>query len=141
MHSILLKIKIETSPEALYNALSTQAGLSSWWTRAEQEGENFHFFFGPDGGHRVTMRVISSTPGREVRWQCVNGPWVEKGEFVFLLETTQGGVYLDFAHHGWPETDDFYKHCNAKWGFFLVVSLKDYLETGSGLPHPNDPSI
>ena len=141
MHSILLKIKIETSSEALYNALSTQEGLSGWWTRAEQVASNVHFFFGPDGGHRVTMRVISSLQDQEIRWRCTEGPWIEKGEFVFSIKDTDGGVYLDFAHHGWPETDDFYKHCNAKWGFFLVVSLKNYLETGTGLPHPSDPSI
>jgi len=141
MHSILLKLKIETSPEALYNALSTQEGLSGWWTRAEQGAGNFHFFFGPDGGHRVTMRIISSLQDQEIRWRCTEGPWIEKGEFVFSIKDTDDGVYLDFAHHGWPETDDFYKHCNAKWGFFLVVSLKNYLETGTGLPHPSDPSI
>ena len=141
MHSILLKIKIEAPPDTLYSALTTPAGLSSWWTRAEQAGESVQFFFGPDGDHRVTMRVVSSVPGQEVRWQCIEGPWVETGAFVFSIENSKGCVYLDFAHHGWQETDNFYKHCNAKWGFFLVMSLKRYLETSTGLPHPNDPSI
>ena len=67
MHSILHKLKIETSSEALYNALSTQEGLSGWWTRAEQGAGYVHFFFGPDGGHRVTMRIISSLQDQEIR--------------------------------------------------------------------------
>ena len=141
MYSIALKIKIETAPESLYEALSSPAGLSNWWTNANQEGGNTHFYFGADGSHRITMKTLTSVPGEKVRWQCIEGPWADKGEFDFSLENTEGGVYLDFAHHGWKEIDDFYKHCNAKWGFFLGVSLKNYLETGLGSPHPNDPSI
>lgn len=141
MHSILHKIVIESSPEKLFQALNTETGLSNWWTKAEKEGEEATFFFGPNGEHQVVMKVVSSTPEQEVKWQCIAGPWVEKGEFVFTIAEDDRGVSLDFVHQGWPETDDFYKHCNSKWGFFLASSLKQYLETGTGLPHPNDPSI
>lgn len=87
------------------------------------------------------MRVVSTIENKEVRWQCINGPWAETGEFVFSISEDKRGCCLHFSHHGWQQTDDFYQHCNAKWGFFLVVSLKQYLESGTGLPHPNDPSI
>lgn len=141
MHSILHKIVIESSSENLFQALSTVEGLSNWWTKAEQKGEEITFFFGPNGEHQVVMALISVTANQEVKWQCVAGPWADKGEFVFSISEDERGVCLDFSHHGWQETDDFYKHCNSKWGYFLVVSLKQYLEAGTGLPHPNDPSI
>lgn len=141
MHSILHKIVIETSPDNLYIALTSDNGLSNWWTNAESNNDTTRFFFGPNGEHQVLMKHVSSAKNKEVKWQCIEGPWVDKGEFVFSIEEHERGTSLDFAHHGWQETDDFYKHCNPKWGFFLAVSLKQYLETGKGLPHPNDPSI
>lgn len=141
MYSILHKIVIETSPEKLIEALTTEQDLSSWWTNAERKGDECAFFFGQHAEHKVVMKTLTSDLDNEVRWQCIEGPWIEKGEFVFSVTEDDRGACLDFAHHGWPETDDFYKHCNSKWGFFLAVSLKGYLETGNGSPHPNDPSI
>ena len=141
MHSILHKINIDSNPEALFLALSTDDGLSNWWTKARSEGKLTTFYFGAEGEHRVVMETLHSAPGKEIRWKCTDGPWVDKGEFVFSIVEEEKGVSLDFAHHGWAETDDFYKHCNPKWAFFLAVSLKQYLETGTGSPHPKDPSI
>lgn len=141
MNSIFHKITIESSPDAVFEALSTESGLSSWWTKAKQEGDNITFYFGPNGEHQVVMKQLPADSDHEVKWQCIAGPWETKGEFVFLIQKDDRGASLDFAHHGWQEADDFYKHCNAKWGFFLAVSLKRYLETGKGQPHPEDPNI
>ncbi len=141
MHSILHKIIIEAAPDKLMDALATEAGLSAWWTAAKVDGNTIRFHFGPNGDHVVEMAVNSSTADNVVSWTCTDGPWADKGEFVFVVEPHERGASVDFAHHGWQESDDFFKHCNAKWGFFLVVSLKQYLETGAGVPHPNEPSI
>jgi hypothetical protein len=51
------------------------------------------------------------------------------------------GSVLRFYNGGWPAQDDFYMHCNAKWGLFLAVSLKQYLEEGRGVPHPQEARI
>ncbi len=141
MHGIFHKINIDASPEKLFQALTTENGLSSWWTKAEKNNENITFSFGPDGEHKVVMALLSKIPNKEIKWQCSGGPWEEKGEFTFSITENENGSSLDFSHIGWPEIDDFYKHCNAKWGYFLVVSLKEYLETGVGAPHPKDPNI
>ncbi len=141
MHSILHQVVIEAAPSKVFEALTTEEGLSNWWTKAAPNGnEERTFFFGKNCDHKVVMETISSVPGRELKWQCVGGSWEDKGEFVFTVFDHERGVCLDFAHHGWEVTDDFYKHCNTKWGFFLAVSLKRYLETGAGLPHPNEPT-
>ncbi len=141
MHGIFLKINIEVSPKKVFQALTTEKGLSSWWTKAEQQKDSITFSFGPSGEHEVVMSLLSVIPNKEVEWQCSAGPWEEKGKFTFSITENENGSSLDFSHVGWPEIDDFYKHCNAKWGYFLVISLKQYLETGIGAPHPKDPSI
>lgn len=144
MNSILHRLNIDTSASALYRALTTAEGLTAWWTPASAEtniGGVAHFEFGPDPAHHVDMEIKRLEQDKLVVWQCVSGPWVGTGEFSFEISEAEQGVMLKFAHHGWVEADDFYMHCNSKWGFFLVISLKQYLESGTGLPHPQDPSI
>ena len=141
MHTILHKITIETSPENVYKSLTTEEGLSSWWTEAKSDNDHISFFFGPNKLHLVVMKSIKCTPQKEVRWKCVDGPWIDTGDFIFDITQHERGACLDFAHEGWREQNDFFKHCNSKWGYFLVVSLKQFLETGKGAPHPADPSI
>jgi len=87
----------------------------------------------------IEMKIVDLVPDEKVVWKCQSGPWAETGEFVFNIQPHERGAVLKFAHHGWPKADDFYMHCNGKWGFFLCTSLKDYLETGTGKPHPADP--
>jgi len=145
MYSILHRITIETTPDKLYGALTTQQGLSAWWTKTKTNGDKVastnSFFFGADGNHQVDMKIEALKTNELVVWQCAAGPWQEKGLFTFSITPDEGGVVLHFKHQGWDETDDFYQHCNSKWGFFLAVSLKNYLEKGVGQPHPEDPNI
>ena len=144
MHSIKQRITMKVSPEALYQALTTEAGLTAWWTKTQTQGDTEgsinSFFFGHEN-HAVEMQIQSLVPNKLVSWQCIRGPWEEKGLFEFNITPDEKGCVLHFNHQGWPEMDDFYQHCNAKWGFFLVISLKNYLETGTGNPNPEDPDI
>ena len=143
MTDILHRITIETSPEKLYRALTEETGLSAWWTKTEttpSPGASASFQFGPDD-HTVEMKIIELIPDEKVVWKCVAGPWVDTGEFSFEIQPDERGSVVKFAHRGWPEADEFFMHCNSKWGFFLGVSLKSYLETGKGRPHPEEPNI
>ncbi len=144
MHEILHKVEMNTTPEALYSALTEAEGLSAWWSRSETtgtEGGLTQVYFGPNGEHEVNMRIKTMEPNQKVVWQCEAGPWQEMGEFVFEITPTEQGCALRFSHLGWPAADDFYRHCNSKWGYFFTVSLKPYLEHGQGTPHPHDSQI
>jgi uncharacterized protein YndB with AHSA1/START domain len=144
MTDILHRIIIEASPEALYRALTEQNGLSAWWTKTEttpELGALASFVFGPNDDHKVDMEIMELVTNKKVVWKCVSGPWVDTGEFCFIIESHDRGSVLNFAHRDWAVPDEFYMHCNSKWGFFFTVSLKNYLETGKGNPHPEDPSI
>lgn len=144
MADILHRIIIEASPEKVYRALTEQDGLSAWWTHAKTQGKvgsTASFLFGPNGEHQVVMEITDLTKNERVAWQCVDGPWINTGAFQFLIQPDERGSALKFSHSGWTEADEFFMHCNSKWGFFLTVSLKNLLETGKGQPHPNDPDI
>lgn len=142
-HAIRHRIEIEAPTERLFSAVAEQEGLAAWWTpmvEAEVEvGSVAKIRFG-DGQHGPDMRIEQLEPGKRIVWTCIDGPWPGH-RFTFDIEPHERGSVLRFTHDDWAEADDFYMHCNAKWGFFLAVSLKRYLETGEGQPHPHDPSI
>ena len=144
MTDILHRVVIETSPEKLYMALTEQRGLNAWWTKAEttaKVGTLASFVFGSNGEHRVDMKIIELAPNERVIWECVAGPWADTKEFSFDIKSHERGSVVQFANRGWAEPSEFFMHCNCKWGFFLGISLKNYLETGKGRPHPEDPNF
>ena len=144
MTDILHRIIIEASPEKVYSALTEQDLLSAWWTKSTTEGKVdsiANFFFGPNGEHKVDMKIIDLDPNKQVIWKCVNGPWENTEEFQFRIQADERGSVLQFKNTGWKESNEFFMHCNSKWGFFLTVSLKNLLEQGIGQPHPNEPNI
>ena len=145
MADILHKIIINTSPQNLYAALTTREGLAGWWTpmteAQPQVGSRATFRFG-DGDLGPDMKVVDLQPDKYVEWQCTDGiaEWVGT-RFTFEIRPHKNGAELLFGHRNWKEPSEFYMHCNSKWGFFLGVSLKKYLEEGRGRPHPEDPDF
>lgn len=144
MPDILHRVGLEAaSPNDAYKALATMEGLSGWWTE-ETQGESvvdgvIQFRFGAKGG--FDMKVLALEPGKRVLWQVVDGP----GEWIgtkVSFELKQDGDYtiVLFKHQGWKEPAEFMHHCSTKWALFLM-SLKSFVETGKGAPHPNDVSI
>lgn len=145
MASILHRVVIKDRPESVYKSLIEREGLSGWWTGdcaiGTQVGDISKFRFaggtiGPD------MKIEELVPNETVKWQCVGGidEWIGT-EIEFTVKPHEKGSVLFFSHRGWPEESEFYMHCNCKWAFFLGVSLKDFVETGEGRPHPYDPDF
>lgn len=148
MADILHRVGIQSTPAAVFQALTTRDGLAGWWTDATQgEGSaggvlTFRFFNAAGvelGG--FDMKVLELNPDKRVLWQVVNGPveWIgtriewelkQEGEYTIVL----------FRHLGWTEPVEFMHHCSTKWAVFLL-SLKALLETGTGAPSPRDVKI
>lgn len=146
MISMKHRVVCEATPKALFQALTETQGLGNWWAPAESDsadtvGGSIQFKFGPNGEHVVAMQVLELVESSKVVWQCTAGPWESTTAFTFLIEKDPRGAALTFENSGWAAQDDFYAQCNAKWGFFLAVSFKNFVETGLGMPHPADPNI
>jgi uncharacterized protein YndB with AHSA1/START domain len=143
MADILHRIGVEqSSPEQVYDALTTLDGLSGWWaenTTGETDvGGVIKFRFGPGG---FDMAVRELVPGKAVRWEVVDGPeeWIGT-EVSFELTQVNAFTIVLFEHRGWKEPVEFMYHCSTKWATFLL-SLKQFLETGTGAPDPRDVQI
>ena len=143
MSDILHRVGIKSSASGTYRALTTLQGLAGWWTTDTRGscdvGGVIEFHFGTRG--RVDMKVLELDSDKRVVWQVVDGPadWIgSKVSFELKQEGEQ--TTLLFAHRGWQEPSEFMHHCSTKWATFLM-SLKEFVETGSGRPAPHDVQI
>ncbi|MFA9418648.1 MAG: SRPBCC domain-containing protein [Gammaproteobacteria bacterium] len=143
MAEIRHRVGISGSAADIYQLLSTNQGLSQWWTRDTQGaggvGSIIQFRFGDDGPE---FEVIELIPDRLVRWRHsgkMPGEWIGT-EIVFELEQQNHQTILLFSHYNWKQSSSFLAHCSTKWGIFMM-SIKSCIETGLGHPYPNDVHI
>lgn len=146
MKDILHRVGAKTStPEAMYNALTSIDGLAGWWTRdtsgtADEVGGVIEFGFPPVGG--LEMEVVELVAGKRVVWRPVGVSPQEWLGTTVEFDLHQEGDYaiVLFTHAGWREPVEFMHHCSTKWATFLV-SLIQLVETGAGAPAPDDVRI
>jgi uncharacterized protein YndB with AHSA1/START domain len=127
-----------TDAAAAYAALTTQDGITGWWTsRAEVPGsavgDVLKMSF-PDAPFTWDMRVDRVEPPSAVEWDCVGGPpgW-EKTRVVWGFAPTDDGVVVRLDHAGFDAVDDMFRIVTVGWAQMLL-SLKAYLETGERKP-------
>ncbi len=135
MADILHKFVIKAPAEKVYEAISTQEGLTGWWAkqaiaRAEVGFVNTFTF----GTIKNEIKVTSLIPYAKVEWHCINAmdEWIGTN-ISFALEEKDGKTIVRFAHSGWREATDMFAACNYDWARFMA-SLKSYCETGTGNP-------
>lgn len=142
MPDILHKVRVKTDRDTTYKALTTNDGLSGWWTTDttgdNREGGVVKFRFGGGG---FDMEVLALDPGQRVLWQVIDGPdeWIGT-RIDWKLRQDEAGTVVLFEHQGWKEPAEFMHHCSTKWATFLM-SLKSLMETGSGQPWPRDVKV
>lgn len=142
MKSIHHKLLIGAPAEKVYEALTTQEGLSGWWspeTKAKPEvGSIARFTFGPN--YFKEMKIEELKPSNSVQWLCLKGyeEWVGT-RITFELRPHDRGTVLLFHHDGWQEYTEGFAACSYDWALFFR-SLRFLCETGKGLPYPNQNS-
>jgi len=164
MKSIRQNLLIGASAEKVYSAITTQEGLSGWWTpmataRAEVNSiARFPFPFPPGFEYVKEMKVTELKPFSQVSWECIAGAdeWIgttisfrlETGDKKTLLKShpeitgqaaqlqSDEATLLVFQHDGWKEYTPMFSECSFTWGQFLR-SLRRWCETGKGQPWPN----
>jgi uncharacterized protein YndB with AHSA1/START domain len=129
---------------AAYAALTTQDGITGWWTsHAEvpdaRVGEVLKMSF-PDAPMTWDMRVTVLDEMSRVEWSCVAGPPGWPGtRVVWALDkgadAADAGdvVVVRFDHNDFAEVDDMFRIVTVGWAQMLL-SLKAYLESGQRRP-------
>jgi uncharacterized protein YndB with AHSA1/START domain len=140
MADILHEVTIAAKPEAVYAALTEQAGLSAWWTtRAKAEARVGSVSeFGFEGGQMLfRMRVDQLEPGHKVYWTPEQGAPDWGGTRVtWDLTAVEAGTKVLLGHRGYASTEGSFASVSYIWAWYLT-SLKLYLESGKGTPNTN----
>jgi uncharacterized protein YndB with AHSA1/START domain len=136
-----IEIDLVAPPARVYEAIATEAGVTSWWTEgtfAEEVGEVGRLAFGSGW---TELRVERLVPERGVEWTCVGqsiehfdptDEWVGT-RIVFRLESLDSGdrTHLEFTHHGLAGLG-CEEMCVKGWDHYIRVSLRALVETGQG---------
>jgi len=135
MINIEHKLVIKTLSDVVYNAITTQQGLESWWAKetiAKPEVGFVNVFI--FGTLRNEMEITELIRNKRVEWKITKSidEWVDT-TITFDLEEKEGKTILRFGHNGWRASTDTYAECNYAWARFMT-SLKSFCETGTGTP-------
>jgi uncharacterized protein YndB with AHSA1/START domain len=130
---------IDATLDAVWAAITTQAGLASWWTTKvtspqAQVGTSIHFTF--NGDFNPVMQIVAMEPQRRLEWKCVGGHdyWADNTFAFELDEAPDKRTRLRFWQYYTKEvSEDAYGIYNFNWGYF-INSLVDFCETGTGTP-------
>jgi uncharacterized protein YndB with AHSA1/START domain len=161
MSTIRHQLIIQAPRAQIYSAITTQKGLSAWWTpdtkTTGEVGSIARFTFGQ--GYFKEMKITKLKPFEQVDWHCIAGAseWIdttlsfklqegdkkdliishpEMGDQI-LQQKGEGLIALvAFQHENWKEYTPMFAECNYTWGRFLR-SLKLFCETGNGRPWPH----
>lgn len=131
-------VTIDASADKIYDALSTERGIASFWTadthasRAVGSVAKFGFH-----GPVLEMRVDELTPGKRVKWSTVGGfpEWNGTSVTWDIKPGKDGAHEVLFDHSGWPSAlpaGDL-ASVNYTWGR-VVGRLKKYVESGKSEP-------
>jgi uncharacterized protein YndB with AHSA1/START domain len=146
-------LRLAAPPSAVYAALTTPAGLAGWWTQTctvgSKAGDQNDFRFpGPDFSAR--FEITRLVPDSLVEWKCVDNThppqagyknphdWIGTTVRFQLQPIDPASTQLTFTHVGLSPSLECNTSCRNGWWHYLHQSLRSYIATGQGLPHPAD---
>src|ERR1044072_2499082 len=103
MVDILHRVGIKTSsPDKVYDALTTVEGLAGWWTDDTR-------------GSGVDRGGLGGRAAEPVAWRVVDGPdeWIGTTIDWDLRQDGDWTIVL-FRHQDWKEPVEFMHHCSTK---------------------------
>src|SRR5262245_21549751 len=137
MKQIVHAVHIHAPTSSIYRALTTEVGLSQWWSKKvhveERQGGIIRFTFA--GDFHPYMKQTRLESDKRVEWLCVAGHtnWLDN-TFTFALEDREGETLLIFSQDYARElSNEAYGTYNFNWGYYLN-SLKLFCEKGVGTP-------
>jgi uncharacterized protein YndB with AHSA1/START domain len=137
MADIFSDVPIRATPESVFRAVSTPAGLDAWWTKTSAgtaaSGAPFELGFGP--GFDWRARVTKCVPHSAFELEMIQADpdWV--GTRVgFLLEDQRSLTQVRFYHTGWPTVNEHWRTSCYCWPIYLRL-LRRHLEHAEFVPY------
>jgi uncharacterized protein YndB with AHSA1/START domain len=132
MPDILHEFPVKARPADVFAAVSTPAGLDTWWTKSSA-GEpaanaEYELDFGP--GYLWKARVTRFEPDAAFELEITEAmdEWVG-ARVGFELEGKGDDTLVRFHHMGWPEENAHYRGSCYCWAMYLRI-MKRHIEHG-----------
>jgi len=137
-------ITTKASKPKAYNALVKH--IPDWWSTidgtSDKVGDEFKVSFGTES--YWTFKVVSLYEHNEVVWECIEShqdhnlkgideEWLNT-KLYWSISESSGITKIDFLHDGLLSTGVCYDVCSNGWDFYILDSLKNYLDNGKGKP-------
>ncbi len=141
MDAIRHRVGIKTSIDNAYEAVFTPEKLQGWWATAARGstelGSQIELEFPGYPSFRWEIAEKSNNERVVLKWVSGPDPW-RGSELQFEFVQSDIQVFVTLTHKTTDDTPpEAFQYFCTKWPLFLV-SLKEFLETGSGRPYPND---
>lgn len=133
------EVRIKGQPAEIYDAIVEPDKLGQWWIHATSgettAGKTLNL--GPGKGFQEVL-VTEERQNELVRWRPTEAgisDWVgTEIEFKIIPEAERTLVH--FKHSNYGDDAPMFPHTSLSWAVFLL-SLRDLVETGKGMPYPN----
>jgi uncharacterized protein YndB with AHSA1/START domain len=132
-------IGVKASPDAIFDALTTPAGLAAWWnpaTGSGRTGDQLRFIM--NSPEPLVIHVDEATRPTLVRWTVTDCPflpdWIGTKPTFTIAPLDGDTTELHFHHDGLTEELKCIDVCTRSWNHYIATSLRDYLEVGRGSP-------
>jgi activator of HSP90 ATPase len=135
MADVLHQTGIKASAEAIYEVLTKEDGLKSWWSQHSSIDGSLASVSFYNGMVTFKLRVAETKANEKVVWAVEGGPpdW-SNTTITWTISEQDGQTILHLAHRGFPSTEGNFANVNYNWGWY-VTSIKFLLEKGEGMPH------
>lgn len=138
-------VSVAADKEKAFEALTMD--VIKWWGKTNHSGSREGDVFKVSFGEAFwTFKVIRLQKPEKISWECIEANQVHKGlenmgeEWLGTIlhwKITQKEdqlIDINFVHEGLVPEFACYEVCSSAWDFFVLESLKNYLETGTGQP-------
>jgi len=144
MNDIMLQFKIHSSPDRVYQAITTSAGISNWWTRdavLDARAGGIGIFGFNEHQFIIDVRVGALEKNKRLAFDEVKSSHggFDGTSISFELDGDSTHTTLKFSHRGFKSAEAM-PGITTRWAYYLY-SLKKYLEEGTGTPNPNDSDV
>lgn len=135
-------IRVKAPADAVFDAITTAAALTTWWARATGHGDtDGELRFHMNSPDPLVIHVDNATRPTVVEWTVTDCPfltdWVGTRPMFNITPVDGLESELHFRHVGLTSELECVDMCSRSWDHFML-SLRDYVETGAGSPMGSD---
>ena len=121
--------------------------INKWWGTVDHSvgklGDEFSIFFGDT---EWRFKITQYAPNERLKWTCIKAHHLHPGlqnikeewlntEVDWHITEVEGKIKIAITHNGLMEGLNCYEVCKSGWDYYLLTSLKNFLETGTGSPY------